>query len=117
MEKDLFKDEKGNMLVPHTGEICEKVTEHNYVFDIKPEMFKAVASWQTGRVVPESILNQVSVELKTHKPEISVSRPVSRLQWGIPVPDDSSQTIYVWLDALVNYLTVIGYPASNFQSE
>ena len=41
---------------------------------------------------------------------ISVSRPESRLQWGIKVPADSSQTIYVWLDALTNYLTVLGYP-------
>ena len=39
-----------------------------------------------------------------------MSRPASRLQWGIRVPGDPTQTIYVWLDALVNYLTVLGYP-------
>lgn len=38
------------------------------------------------------------------------------MHWGIPVPGDDSQTIYVWLDALVNYLTVIGYPNAEFQS-
>ena len=38
--------------------------------------------------------------------DLSVSRPSSRLSWGIPVPGDPSQTIYVWLDALLNYLTV-----------
>ena len=43
-------------------------------------------------------------------PDLSVSRPSSRLHWGIPVPQDSSQTIYVWLDALINYLTAAGYP-------
>ena len=42
--------------------------------------------------------------------DLSVSRPVSRLSWGIPVPDDDSQTIYVWLDALINYLTKSNYP-------
>jgi hypothetical protein len=42
--------------------------------------------------------------------DLSVSRPSSRLKWGIPVPDDSDQTIYVWIDALINYLTVTGYP-------
>ena len=42
--------------------------------------------------------------------DLSVSRPVERLTWGIPVPDDESQTIYVWLDALVNYITKAGYP-------
>ena len=44
-------------------------------------------------------------------PDLSVSRPSRRLHWGIPVPDDPSQTIYVWLDALVNYLTAAGYPS------
>lgn len=42
--------------------------------------------------------------------DLSISRPVERLTWGIPVPSDSTQTIYVWLDALVNYLTKAGYP-------
>lgn len=42
--------------------------------------------------------------------DISVSRKADSVQWGIPVPDDPKQTIYVWLDALVNYLTIGGYP-------
>ena len=42
--------------------------------------------------------------------DLSVSRPAERLSWGIPVPDDESQTIYVWLDALINYLTKANYP-------
>lgn len=42
--------------------------------------------------------------------DLSISRPVERLSWGIPVPDDDSQTIYVWLDALINYLTKSNYP-------
>lgn len=46
--------------------------------------------------------------------DLSVSRPSSRLSWGIPVPGDNSQVIYVWLDALVNYLTVSGYPNSSY---
>lgn len=46
-------------------------------------------------------------------PDLSISRPSSRLSWGIPVPTDSSQTIYVWLDALASYLSGIGYPWKN----
>ena len=42
--------------------------------------------------------------------DLSISRPSERLEWGIPVPGDETQTIYVWLDALVNYLTKAGYP-------
>lgn len=44
--------------------------------------------------------------------DISISRPSDRVSWGIPVPDDDTQTVYVWLDALVNYLTSAGYPDS-----
>lgn len=43
-------------------------------------------------------------------PDLSISRPSWRLKWGIPVPGDPSQTIYVWLDALSSYLTGVGYP-------
>lgn len=42
-------------------------------------------------------------------PDLSISRPADRVYWGLPVPNDRSQTIYVWLDALANYLTVAGY--------
>lgn len=48
--------------------------------------------------------------LKEPLTDISVSRPSDRVTWAIPVPDDNTQTIYVWLDALVNYLTSAGYP-------
>lgn len=52
------------------------------------------------------LLSQLEEEL----PDISVSRPSHRMSWGIDVPDDPSQKIYVWLDALTNYLTVVDYP-------
>lgn len=42
--------------------------------------------------------------------ELSISRPANRVKWGVPVPGDPSQTIYVWVDALINYITVAGYP-------
>lgn len=45
--------------------------------------------------------------------DISISRPSDRVHWAIPVPNDDSQTIYVWLDALVNYLTSANYPHNN----
>jgi methionyl-tRNA synthetase len=48
--------------------------------------------------------------LKDEMPDLSISRPNNRMTWGIPVQDDPSQKIYVWLDALTNYLTVAGYP-------
>ena len=63
------------------------------------------------------VLKAVSLPLE----DLSISRPKSRLSWGIEVPGDPEQTIYVWFDALVNYLTVTGYPwedkaASGFET-
>ena len=62
----------------------------------------------------KEIVNWVTEGLE----DLSISRPSSRLQWGIPVPADERQTVYVWLDALMNYLTKAGYPwvPSNEQS-
>lgn len=60
---------------------------------------------------PQSRYNEVLSYLKTGNiGDLSISRPRSRLQWGIQVPDDPSHTIYVWLDALTNYATAAGYP-------
>lgn len=42
--------------------------------------------------------------------DVSISRPTSRVFWGIPVPENPQHSIYVWMDALVNYLTAVGYP-------
>lgn len=55
--------------------------------------------------------------LKEPLPDVSISRPASRVSWGIKVPDDDTQTVYVWLDALVNYLTVAGYPEASVFSD
>lgn len=53
---------------------------------------------------------EVLAELRNGLADLSISRPSSRLSWGIPVPGDPSHSIYVWVDALTNYLTVTGYP-------
>ncbi|ORY55326.1 methionyl-tRNA synthetase [Leucosporidium creatinivorum] len=55
-------------------------------------------------------LSPADVSEPTDLADLSISRPSARLTWGIPVPDDPDHTIYVWIDALVNYLTVAGYP-------
>ncbi|XP_048507080.1 methionine--tRNA ligase, mitochondrial isoform X2 [Athalia rosae] len=47
--------------------------------------------------------------------DLSISRPIDRVSWGVPVPDDNTQSIYVWLDALVNYLTALGYPEESYK--
>ncbi|KAG8763948.1 methionyl-tRNA synthetase [Ceratobasidium sp. 423] len=73
----------------------EEVTDSNTA--IRPEPYY--------RAVLDSLIND-----ETATQDLSVSRPSFRLPWGIRVPGDQKHSIYVWLDALVNYLTVAGYP-------
>lgn len=61
-------------------------------------------------IQPVERYNEVLASLATSTSDLSISRPAHRLSWGIPVPNDPSHTIYVWMDALTNYLTVTGYP-------
>jgi methionyl-tRNA synthetase len=95
-----------------TGSIVHWTEEENYHFRLS-EMRGALLEFYKSR--PDFILPQVRYDdiirsVETELNDLSVSRPSSRLTWGIPVPDDDSQTIYVWLDALVNYITAAGYP-------
>ena len=50
-------------------------------------------------------------------PDVSISRPKEQVEWGIPVPGDESQVMYVWIDALSNYITVLGYPEKDISAD
>lgn len=58
----------------------------------------------------DALLAELTRPGNTFLDDLSISRPASRLTWGISVPEDPGHTIYVWIDALVNYLTATGYP-------
>ncbi|KAK5993862.1 Methionyl-tRNA synthetase [Cladobotryum mycophilum] len=60
-------------------------------------------------IKPAHRMNEVRNWVENHLEDLSITRPASRLSWGIPDPEDKSQTIYVWVDALINYLTKAGY--------
>jgi methionyl-tRNA synthetase len=61
-------------------------------------------------IYPSNYVDAVVKSISSGLQDLSISRPVERLNWGIRVPGDDTQTIYVWLDALVNYITYAGYP-------
>ncbi|NOX80633.1 MAG: methionine--tRNA ligase [Deltaproteobacteria bacterium] len=61
-------------------------------------------------ITPERYRNEVLAFLKAPLEDLCISRPTSRLTWGIPLPFDDKFVTYVWFDALINYLTGIGYP-------
>uniref|UniRef100_A0A672HZD7 Methionine--tRNA ligase, mitochondrial n=1 Tax=Salarias fasciatus TaxID=181472 RepID=A0A672HZD7_SALFA len=100
-----------------SGHKVEWMKEENYMFRLSA--FRSqLLEWLEGNpraVQPERFYQAVVQWLQEDLPDLSVSRQRSRLQWGIPVPGDAEQTIYVWLDALVNYLTVAGYPEKHEQ--
>ncbi|KAG8447690.1 hypothetical protein GDO86_014988 [Hymenochirus boettgeri] len=96
-----------------SGHQVHWVSEENYMFrlsSLRPDLLQWL---QTDPIHPSVFHRVVSHWLEEELPDLSVSRQRSCLTWGIPVPSDSSHVIYVWLDALVNYLTAAGYPDPN----
>lgn len=88
----------------------EHYEEKNYFFRYTkyiPEIKKLIEDG-TLKILPESRKNEM-LNLLEEARDISFSRPASALTWGIPVPDDPSQTMYVWCDALSNYITALDY--------
>jgi methionyl-tRNA synthetase len=96
-----------------TGKEVEWTSESNYHFRLSEfkerllNFYDANHDWIRPRQRMRMIYDQVRNEPLN---DLSISRPTERLKWGIRVPDDSSQTIYVWLDALFSYATAAGYP-------
>ncbi|XP_052470889.1 methionine--tRNA ligase, mitochondrial [Carassius gibelio] len=98
-----------------SGHKVEWMKEDNYMFRLS-EFRTELLRWLRSNpkvIQPVKFQDLVLQWLEDDIPDLSVSRQKSRLRWGIPVPGDPEQTIYVWLDALVNYLTVVGYPESH----
>ncbi|XP_022088159.1 methionine--tRNA ligase, mitochondrial-like isoform X1 [Acanthaster planci] len=95
-----------------TGNPVEWTTEINYMFRLSvfPSRLLEWLDENPRAVYPAKFHAIVRQWVSEGLQDLSVSRQRDRLHWGIPVPGDPSQTIYVWLDALVNYLTVCGFP-------
>lgn len=96
----------------------EKIEEENYFFRLSKYATAIEDSIKNEeiKIIPEGRKNEALGFLKQGLEDISFSRPRKDLKWGIPVPDDDSQTIYVWADALGNYLSAAGYGTSAFKN-
>ncbi|XP_035442061.2 methionine--tRNA ligase, mitochondrial [Spodoptera frugiperda] len=111
--KDEVRDGENVKVSIESGHKVEWTEETNYMFRLSA--FKShLQQWlkNDGVITPSKFQKQLQEMLATdaYLPDISVSRPSNRVHWAIRVPGDEEQSIYVWLDALVNYLTVAGYP-------
>ncbi|MBU1019017.1 MAG: methionine--tRNA ligase [Patescibacteria group bacterium] len=89
----------------------ELITEENYFFKLSKYSDQIAEKIESGelKVLPESRKNEMLSLCKDGLQDVSFSRPVKTLEWGVPVPDDDDQVMYVWCDALANYITALGY--------
>ncbi len=114
---DKEMDENYNCLIHKIPTI--ETQEENYIFKLskfQSELLEIISNGEI-KILPEFRKNEVISFISQGLKDISFSRPIEKLKWGIPVPDDSSQIIYVWADALTNYLSGVDFlsAGANFQ--
>ncbi len=90
----------------------ERVSEENYYLKTSAftDQIRTAIEKNKMRIVPEYRKKEFLELMKDGLKDVSISRPKKSLTWGVPVPNDPEQIMYVWLDALANYITVLGYP-------
>jgi methionyl-tRNA synthetase len=89
----------------------ERIKEENYFFRLSKygDRIAELIESKELKIIPEGRAKEILNVIKSGLTDISFSRPMAKLPWGIPVPDDLNQTMYVWCDALSNYISAIGY--------
>jgi methionyl-tRNA synthetase len=94
---------------PDCGNITETISESNYYFKLShyAERLKARIASNELLIRPDSRRNEILSFVRGGLKDLSISR--TSFKWGIPVPGDEAHVIYVWLDALANYMTAVGY--------
>jgi methionyl-tRNA synthetase len=90
----------------------EEISEQNYFFRMSKYQQQLIdhIKGNPAFITPERYRNEVLSFLSEPLEDLCISRPTSRLTWGIPLPFDTNFVTYVWFDALINYLTGIGFP-------
>jgi|Deesub1362B_J571_1020462.scaffolds.fasta_scaffold01312_5 methionyl-tRNA synthetase len=109
LSEDVPLNEDGTKTCPDCGKLTEIVEEECYFFKLSKYQKPLLDFYSKNPnfVRPKGRMNEVISFVKSGLKDLSVTR--TTVKWGIPVPDDPKHTIYVWFDALHNYLTGIGY--------
>ena len=99
-------------LDPNHPKAYRKLEEENYFFRLSnyTQQIKTAIESNALRIIPSTKRNEILSLLKEGLDDISISRPSDKISWGVPVPGDKTQVMYVWFEALLNYITVLGYP-------
>ena len=89
----------------------DKVSEESYFFRLSDynETLLEIIEKDPQRIRPDARRNEVVAFIKRGLEDLSISREKSSVSWGVPVPGDENHVMYVWLDALSNYITALGY--------
>ncbi|MGE0152959.1 MAG: methionine--tRNA ligase [Reyranellaceae bacterium] len=108
-EDELTKGEGGKLLAPSGAEV-EWVEEPSYFFKLSAYTEKLLKHYDDNPdfILPHYRRNEVVNFVRQGLTDLSISR--TSFKWGIPVPGDEKHIMYVWLDALTNYITAVGYP-------
>jgi len=112
-EKDLVDG-----ICPDHQKAPEVIEEENWFFKLSKYSRTIESKIKSGelKVLPESRRNEILALIKDGLEDVSFSRPSEDLSWGVPVPGDPTQTMYVWCDALVNYISAVGYGHEDTES-
>ena len=106
---ETFVDAPVGTPCPDCGRLLEEVTEENFFFKLSEFQQPILELIESGKlsITPESRRNEVLSFVRSGLKDLSISR--TSFDWGIPVPGDEKHVIYVWMDALANYITALGY--------
>ena len=111
LEKTDSEIENGHCIIhPHLE--FEMREEENYFFRLSKYSQKLLNLYENNPnfVVPDYRLNEMKVLIERGLEDFSISRLKEKMPWGVPVPGDGDHVMYVWFDALVNYVSTIGWP-------
>lgn len=105
---DVRLEPEGHKICPDCGRVCTLVSEECYFFRLSAYEKPLLDFYEKNPefVRPQSRMNEVTSFVRHGLKDLGITR--TTVKWGIPVPDDPKHTIYVWFDALLNYVTAIG---------
>lgn len=96
----------------HPGKELEIIEEENYFFKFSALQEKLLELYKKNPdfVIPQKRFNEIKSFVERGLEDFSISRLKSKMPWGVPVPGDEAQVMYVWFDALTNYISTLGWP-------
>ncbi|MBU0501664.1 MAG: methionine--tRNA ligase [bacterium] len=115
-EMQLNEDIEGRKLCPDCGRVCDILKEESYFFKLSKYQDKLLKHIKENPdfIQPKSRENEIVKFIEQGLKDLSITR--TAFPWGVGVPDDPKHVIYVWFDALINYISALGYPdGENFK--